>query len=1825
MEISEHSNMEIEPMKEDEKLNIDEMLAEFNDYAGRSKEKLEGMLAVISDGRVPSTVDRQEFDDIIESLCQKYNSVCGVARSELMEDELPAEGNSIYEFCDAVRNSKSVMLRNQINEIKEILQRFISVQSLVVKLASALEPFQKDAESLLEKINNGEITAITEITEEAAGHELFMRAMECENLNTDEGIDMLDSLEEDFNYPSRVTRGLTSKSYFLPQKEVKKTENQAVDDDRQIEKEDEAAVTNETDSEEMYQKDGIAAERKVNQLSRSETSQEISEESKEQIKEKSAFRQAVESAGLVLDESDFGILSSEISVAETKKISASVFSNDLRKGNIKAFKSIIQQICSFPLISEKILELRFGIPRNVAESSLVFLQKKGYLRKYKVMPGGEFYCSSPRLEKSLTYREASKFVGVRQLSANSLGELIEDKASSAAARCAFLNLYINSTRNYAKGGVKQHSSSDIIMTESFLFRSFDTAEPDCSELLIGAFWTKYEECDDFIEAFEKILKDAVMVNRFVVTSETKETAEALAEEIKKRAYEKLNQVTCFIYSLKDETYYRYGTDDIAEPGEIWPALAEDTEDENDIENEASVCNASEQKDVKDNGDAKHDTPIEEEEEKTAVTTKKEIADSAVMPAILETDDIEPILCKLINGGKYYCATAYAKAKSIKNNYFNNLYDRIAYAFNDPMKHCIYSADGVFDLIPVSRTVFSDGLVVAIGIRTFFSSQVRYDYNIKAIYNLIKDYKILSDYPALSNVIYKMVEFKDAHNKGIDTYADYHAKSVAQLDDELRKIQHEAKVYYDSTITGKKQEKASQRRFLETKKLLFNPNGDIGQYIKAIVDNDRELQPLVADFLQENFIREGTVISENNIDADMLWSFIMKYWDEAGEKMMYKFHADLMSHLRSNIINVTTKAIQIMVRWCNLVDKINNQTEDSGSIAYKKIRKPLLDDIKEAIFAIDEDKRKADRTEEKKAGLEVIRFALAEIKGCIDGTFEEHERRFYYVPFLMTDDVLLDDAFCPDFDVHSSDITELQPEFRILEHAGKKIKRPEERLSEIFDDSGDDYGTARLIIEYLEETDTSIDTEVYRMNLTPSIEYAKETADLQKEQFIGDLELAQSYGQIDNVNSAEDKKEKILQIVNEWYESSVESANYGFFKRVMDSYLEEIRRQAKSREKDLIEQLDAFKATSIKGVSSEIKEKKIAKIQSALNQQNYTVAEDLLARADQLDADHEDIIEEYFLKDFLDDYNDYYKIVAQNQAVFSTLVSSHTRNKEERGGRRLADNWLPGGSILGKERLIGLLSSFGFKVDGSSVQTQSPIGRFENFFVRTLAAKDGKRENYTHPIAAFGSGASQEGFRVVCLNGKYDAAGLIDVMKQIGNAKHTMILLDCALDKPERRILARKSKSELGDKLFVVVDRTVMMYMVKNYDETKANRMLMALITPFGYYQPYVWESSNVMPPEIFMGRKHELERIESSTGANIVYGGRQLGKSALLKQAKSDIDGDENGDRAVLVDIKGLNYQDAAKKIGYALHDEGVLNEDITTTDWDELSRVIRKRLQSDKNRIPYLLLLLDEADAFIESCEEINYRPFDSLKEIQSIGVGRFKFVIAGLRNIVRFKREAALGNNSVLTHLEAMTVKPFHSAEARELMEIPLHYLGLEFPKENESLITLILASTNYFPGLIQMYCAKLLSAMRSKDYAGYDETDTPVYEISEEHIKKVLADPEFMNQIREKFIITLKLDEDNYYYLIALIMAYLYHANGYNEGYSAEDIKNTGKNLDIAKIAKLNDDKLSAFMEELKELNVLRSTDDTHYLFTRFTFFQMMGTSSEIDDKLMEYMED
>lgn len=86
--------------------------------------------------------------------------------------------------------------------------------------------------------------------------------------------------------------------------------------------------------------------------------------------------------------------------------------------------------------------------------------------------------------------------------------------------------------------------------------------------------------------------------------------------------------------------------------------------------------------------------------------------------------------------------------------------------------------------------------------------------------------------------------------------------------------------------------------------------------------------------------------------------------------------------------------------------------------------------------------------------------------------------------------------------------------------------------------------------------------------------------------------------------------------------------------------------------------------------------------------------------------------------------------------------------------------------------------------------------------------------------------------------------------------------------------------------FAVLDRVVLKYLYDNYSEQTITKQLLHIIMPFAYYQPYVADSSKPMPSELFIGRKEELKKIKDVNGVNIVYGGRQLGKSALLMKAK---------------------------------------------------------------------------------------------------------------------------------------------------------------------------------------------------------------------------------------------------------------------------------------------------------------------------------------------------
>ena len=1553
----------------------------------------------------------------------------------------------------------------------------------------------------------------------------------------------------------------------------------------------------------------------------------LPDEDSVQSKEDSAFVAALKQRGAFLSDEDAVDKPSieENANAEAKKVSSSIFASDLSKGYENAHKRIVEALRDSSCSSPAHIAAMTHMSEDVASVAFDLLFRKGYLRRY-TLPGGAFYVPSPRLERALQFADACRYIGVRKPKDGFLNRGIDDTPESAAVRLAQIVTEMDAYTRIVQGGAHLSSAAASIGAHGFAIRlSGDKGTPH-TEVLLCALWRNADECDEFLSQAEEHIFSAESIDRLTVASLTFDKAAALADAILETSGlgDKCPAVT--LYSILDGTYADHRTppepdpeDKLVDAPENEPVDALENEPDSASENELNDASENEPDNASENelDDALEDEP--------AIKTLPVQSLPELSSASSEADILNNV-CEILLKRRFYAATAYLKANLGAWPALQGNYTLLAYALNDPMAHCVYQADTVYSMVS-TRSAFEDALIIAIAVRTFYSNQNRYDHGITALHNSVKEYPLMKRYPSLNDAVYKLMRFKNDHQKGMEAYAAYRLKNKAQLEEEIAVLRREAQNFYNSYIAANVRETVQQRRFIETKKAVFDISGDLGFCLNAIVKDERDSLPLVHDFLCKNFYRDGVPITPEGIDADMLWDYIVLFWENAREKLLFQKHETLKGRLRNNITSLTAKALQIIAKWCALLEQVSDFVSDDGSEVYKAVRKPTEDMLLSAISEINAD---TDVPAEERAALCVLTETLREVHACISGTFNDRARLYFYAPFLLTDDVMLHEDYTPDFDMHSTTLKAFTPAARILAHVRNVTNAPHtyrDRLKEIIDEDGDDFGAAQLIMQYLSEMEH--DPEAYSRadTLNDSISYARNAAQLRRDDFVGELELAQSYGQIDN--SEVNRTEIILQAVDNWYDWAVESCNFGFFKKVMDAYLADIRASCKLRETDLLARLEHFKQTSALSASPEARKARIQKINQAISEQKYTVAEYLLGRPIDASDDAENIVPEDFLKDFLDNYGDY-SIGLNSGSSFENLVSKRVRNKEERGALKLAQNWLPGGSTMGRERLLALLDGLGIK---GVAATPDYIDKFEGYIVSATREAKSQRHSYTHPIAAFGSGIWRDGFRVVCLNGKYDADMLIDVMKQIGNAYHTLILLDCALSLSERRHLACKAKLTLDDKMIGVIDRTVMMFLMRNYDGNKILRMLMSLIAPFACYQPYVWESANVMPPELFMGRKSELEKIKSVNGVNIVYGGRQLGKSALLKQARDAVEGNivkegsgaEYAERAVYIEIKGLDYQSTARRISQELYDQGILPDDINTTDWDELSRAVKRRLRQDgPGRIPYLLLLLDEADAFIESCETVNYMPFDKLKEMQNVGTAHFKFVVAGLRNVVRFKREAALGHNSVLTHLQAMTVKPFSVSEARELLEVPLYYLGLRFPREKESLITLILATTNYFPGLIQMYCAKLLEAMRSKDYAGYSEADSPAYVVSVDHIKKVLADPEFTQQIWDKYFITLKLDEDDYYYVIALLMAYLYRENRSSTGYSLEDIKKTGAELDIRKIAALSNEKLNAFMEELIELNVLRKSDSEHYLFTRYTFFQMMMDKIDIEDELYKYME-
>lgn len=1231
-----------------------------------------------------------------------------------------------------------------------------------------------------------------------------------------------------------------------------------------------------------------------------------------------------------------------------------------------------------------------------------------------------------------------------------------------------------------------------------------------------------------------------------------------------------------------------------------PETEEEVEQENEEESEQEVQEEEAVEEPESSEPA--ETAAAELYDESEFYQDYEYVDSSGWDALdLTESDVINYALGIKGENKVAISLAYLKAALLLNPKFENIYDTISLAVDNPMEILKYSMTDIIARCGESREPYRKLYDIC-----YASSFVRSGFygNTENVQFHCSDYfseQVLKSFPSLKEIADIIDDFRINNGVLIDKYADYQNVNMDELELRHDNVVKEAVNVYERYFNRVFHEDKNQLRFKLTKSILFEKNGLPERMMYFVSNDDYEGFKEIEKEFREAFIRNGDDISISSIHGEKIDFAIDQAWKKAGDdkSVCERKSSDLMGSFRNNLYSPLNNCIKIVCEWVQLYENgcdLKNTENYAVYLEYKKQLLPLLEKLIDECQSLNPDDI------QDTYGCAVLKELAKELICRLDGTWSYNRKKYYFCDFLRTDNILLDQNFMPEINSTFCDLPDFNVLKRIRDHAGDEKSTIIEHGKKIFsrDDESHDFGTAEMISEYLRYLNREEDWQIPE-NSSIFEEQAKKQMKSKLDKFNSDVCLAISRGQI---NKYDQFLNGIEAITHYWYQYCLESKNYGFFSRFVNSCMKKIQRDAVSCGERLLKQLSEL-------VEDKKPEQKIIDtITDYIDKQFFTVAEDWMSRITKGDFDSESkppLDAEECLKSFWNEFEEIYKTVFSSGYNLRKAIRKNIHvAKDRKGGEALINNWLDNGTKANSEKINTLLNLLGW--ENIDVVDESTDVKNEIYHIKYNSNYKGKNV-YSHPIPAFGSVCRDSGFYVVCMYGYSDSKRLIDKYTELDNITgNKIILLDYALNASERRSLAKVVKQTPLMWTYMLIDRVTIMYIANHYISGGNNRTLMSITMPFSYLQPYVYESTYTIPPEMFIGRRDELLSIESPTGANLVYGGRQLGKSALLKKAQNEMHDPEAGRIALFVDINGLDIKASAEKVSGELLEKSIISQ--ITDDWGELASQIKSGINS--NSISYLLLMMDESDRFIDDCKNVNYQPLVCLKDIQQSLSSKFKFVMAGLHDIVKFHRSVALGNNSVISHFSSINITPFSYECGRELLTKPLSYLGFTFGG-NETVISHILSTTNYFPGIIQLFGSKLIKSMK-KYYYEYNESVTPPYNITESHIGKILTDKEFLFAVKNCFEMTLRLDEE--YYIIAMIIAYLSFADEEKDGCTASDIFDNLKELEIKRFENHDIYQIETLLEELCDLNVLKRVND-RFSFRTKSFRDLLGTKKEVDD--------
>lgn len=1170
------------------------------------------------------------------------------------------------------------------------------------------------------------------------------------------------------------------------------------------------------------------------------------------------------------------------------------------------------------------------------------------------------------------------------------------------------------------------------------------------------------------------------------------------------------------------------------------------------------------------------------------------------------------------------------AASEQDEELSVLRSKVSHALGDPMRPTV-------DLItlldqPVTLPfrdcdALDDYLNAALSLRLFFEPDNANDYRLSLRWKqMVSNVSstVLEQYPIIKRVAGFFHNFIDRHHVGIKICASN------AIRDELgikRGLEMSRKHIVDTLENVFPRNVKANIGFAKAHALvqdLYSTNGLLTGFLRnAFTIELVELRRFCQAFTDVDLSAEHLSFDLKPLDAK-LEEFLDSHWEEMSFKAKFGSTEPLKGIERNRQRSRLREAIQPLLEcyvYRNASERLGSMTIKPETVHKARTEACML--LEDALCQL-QDREETD----EKAGRYCLLKTVEQLISILgDETIEIDP---FYAPLLLNRDMELDEEYRPIMDDWMQGIPSVSG-YRMWERILQNAQKPhlswhEAAMQALRRYDMGQYDLIRRLPAALSADVEWPDEETVR----ETREQAKAVAIKYKMDFMTEVESAQNYGQI----GSKDEMYGYFRLADFAGKHVMETTqNIGFYKRLLDACRDQIMRGSDERMQATRDSLEALKRDILRDPdrnADESDEEVLAdwpildKISRMLEMRNMTVAEDYIQLADNGRGDRNTpsmrLADKDLLSHFFNQYQLYFQACNANKRddLFRTY-EQHVKhrlypgqsNRNTASADRFMRTWYKPASI--SEFMEQLFYPKIRKVE------RSP-GKDAEYYIYP-SPRDAKLGQYQHPFADFGTFAERRGVRVLLLAGVRTADNLLDEVAQYGAAHGaaTIVVLDYALPLADRRQLAKSIKLRTMPETIVIVDRVMALFLA-GYNQIERGDIMLKIALPFSKVQPYIPVGS--IPPEMFIGRTDELDKIQSPNGPVFVYGGRQLGKTALLRESRNR-EHDPDKDRyALFIDLKQADCDKALQRISDELVTENILTQSYPS--WEELKTALRARLGSKERPIRKLMLLLDEADVFILSCEKVNNRPLEILKELKDLFHDRFKFVLAGLRDVVRFNKQR-LGGNSVLAHLGHMTIRPLEYLEARELLQRPLHYLGFRIQDQDEHLISLILAKTNYYPGLIHFYCQKLLETI-SENYrrGAFSENTTPPYILDERYLKSLLGSNDFLEEIENKFRITLQLDADDLYDILAKAMAYHYYSEGIGKGASVQDIKLICSEFGIEKINRLSEENVRALLEEMDELNIFRkeARNSGKYVFNRYSFFQMLGSYDSVFDQLINY---